>query len=393
MSTTDETFTLTREQVYELVWTTPIQKLAREWGISDVGLAKILRGMDIPRPGRGYWAKVAAGETPPRARLPATSDPSNVLRVFRSPLADQPVVEPPVVEIASKLEAPHAVVRWLVAALNHAPKDQFGRLRVGDKYSAPICVGDRGKGRALRILDGFIKALAARGTDVVIGHRYPHARVEEIVVQAGECGVPLEIEERLQRKPHVLTRDEKRAQNKWPTSTAPEWDYYADGKLCLRVPHATYSYRKRKWWRDEDDRSLESQLGRAIVAIEDIVKLTVLEEQERKAREEQAAIEQRRELRGERMQWYSKRLINDLDQMIAGWRRAQDIRDFLAEYSRRCVDQANSERSQSWRAAMAAYADEIDPMQRPHGIAKELDPSDKTLEQLIAEANATQRLR
>jgi hypothetical protein len=281
----------------------------------------------------------------------------------------------------------------LVASLNHAPKDQFGRVRVGDKYYAPFCVGDWSKDRALRILDGFVKALAARGNDVVTGHRYSHSQVDEIVVWAGERGIPIEIEEVLERKPHVLTRDEKRALIKSATNTVPEWDYFPNGKLSLRVAHATYSYRKRKWWRDEDERALESQLGRAILAIEGIVKLTVLEEQERKARAERAAIEHRKGLRGERMEWYSKKLIADLDQMVGSWRRAQDIREFLAEYDRRCGQAAHSDHSRAWRAAMAAYADEIDPMQRPHEIAKQLEPTDEKLEQLIAEANATHRLR
>jgi hypothetical protein len=35
--------------------------LAREWGISDVGLAKICKRNNISRPGLGYWAKRQAG--------------------------------------------------------------------------------------------------------------------------------------------------------------------------------------------------------------------------------------------------------------------------------------------------------------------------------------------
>jgi hypothetical protein len=41
---------LSRRQLYDLVWTTPIRKLAREFGLSDVGLAKTCRRYDIPRP-------------------------------------------------------------------------------------------------------------------------------------------------------------------------------------------------------------------------------------------------------------------------------------------------------------------------------------------------------
>ena len=68
----------TREELYELVWSKPMRKLAAELGVSDVGLAKACRRHDIPRPARGYWAKRAAGRRvsqqplPPRA--PGCSD-------------------------------------------------------------------------------------------------------------------------------------------------------------------------------------------------------------------------------------------------------------------------------------------------------------------------------
>jgi hypothetical protein len=43
------------------VWKTPITRLAKEYGLSDVGLAKICKKHDIPRPPRGYWAKKEGG--------------------------------------------------------------------------------------------------------------------------------------------------------------------------------------------------------------------------------------------------------------------------------------------------------------------------------------------
>jgi hypothetical protein len=48
---------ITREELYEAVWTESVQKLAATLGISDVGLAKICRKLGVPRPGRGYWTK------------------------------------------------------------------------------------------------------------------------------------------------------------------------------------------------------------------------------------------------------------------------------------------------------------------------------------------------
>jgi hypothetical protein len=62
---------LTREALFERVWTEPVDKLARSWGLSGPGLSKACRRLRIPLPPRGYWAKLAAGRRPRRPALPA----------------------------------------------------------------------------------------------------------------------------------------------------------------------------------------------------------------------------------------------------------------------------------------------------------------------------------
>ena len=50
-----ETIFLKREALYKMVWAEPVSKLAREYGLSDRGLGKICKRLEIPVPGRGYW--------------------------------------------------------------------------------------------------------------------------------------------------------------------------------------------------------------------------------------------------------------------------------------------------------------------------------------------------
>ena len=63
------TIRLTREQLYELVWSEAMQRLAKQIGISDVAIAKHCRRMDIPVPERGYWNKLQAGHAVKRTPL------------------------------------------------------------------------------------------------------------------------------------------------------------------------------------------------------------------------------------------------------------------------------------------------------------------------------------
>lgn len=65
--------TFERQKLFDEVWTTPITKLAKEYGLSDVGLRKICIALDIPLPPRGYWAKLAAGKTIPKPPLQKTT--------------------------------------------------------------------------------------------------------------------------------------------------------------------------------------------------------------------------------------------------------------------------------------------------------------------------------
>lgn len=67
----DAPLALSREDLYELAWSKPLRELAKDFGISDVALAKRCRRLGIPVPGRGYWARVDAGQRPYRPKLPS----------------------------------------------------------------------------------------------------------------------------------------------------------------------------------------------------------------------------------------------------------------------------------------------------------------------------------
>jgi hypothetical protein len=66
-----EYFVVQRDELYAQVWAHPMREVAKQYGLSDVGLAKICRKLNVPIPGRGYWARKAAGRPPPKRTLPA----------------------------------------------------------------------------------------------------------------------------------------------------------------------------------------------------------------------------------------------------------------------------------------------------------------------------------
>src|SRR5438552_1333460 len=66
--------TLTREQLYEMVWKEPIRTVAARYHLSDRGLAKACMRLHVPVPGRGFWQKKAAGKELRRPHLPTLQE-------------------------------------------------------------------------------------------------------------------------------------------------------------------------------------------------------------------------------------------------------------------------------------------------------------------------------
>ncbi len=66
---------LTRSELYDLVWSKPVAKVAEDLGISGVAVKKICDKHRVPVPGRGYWAKLAAGQKVKPAAFREVADP------------------------------------------------------------------------------------------------------------------------------------------------------------------------------------------------------------------------------------------------------------------------------------------------------------------------------
>lgn len=52
---------VSRQELYDQVWDAPMIKVAEMYGVSSSYLARVCTQLNIPRPERGYWAKLAAG--------------------------------------------------------------------------------------------------------------------------------------------------------------------------------------------------------------------------------------------------------------------------------------------------------------------------------------------
>src|SRR5262245_53537297 len=60
----------TREKLYQEVWSRPMTAVAADYDVSSNYLARVCDHLNVPRPPRGYWAKLKVGKSPKPTNLP-----------------------------------------------------------------------------------------------------------------------------------------------------------------------------------------------------------------------------------------------------------------------------------------------------------------------------------
>ncbi len=151
MGTKRELSEYSRQELYDLVWSTPASKLAGEFGISDVAIAKRCKKLNVPRPSLGYWAKVAAGQTLPKTPLPPTNE-EVFAKQARNPM-------PKSLPLPTRTAHLHQQASGLLNALNNADLDSYKRARLHDKPEFPEVLVS--KNLAERVAKAFHVILAS----------------------------------------------------------------------------------------------------------------------------------------------------------------------------------------------------------------------------------------
>jgi hypothetical protein len=284
-----------REELYERVWATPMHRLAKEFGYSDVGLAKLCEKHDIPRPGLGHWRRVELGHKPERTPLPVVEQP-NPYRIeiaVREPiLPDGKVVprEVPAVPVSPDRPVSHAMVVRSERLLRNAKKDENNILVPRKGTAAHLRVTEATLPRALRILDAMLAALEERKMQIVWTNE-DNASLH-IVCDAEKVGLALE--EILDRKAHTPTEQEAARHKREYWWSPPKWDYRPTGllRICLLNGETTGA---RRTWSERKERRLESQLGAVVLGIGTLVDSIKKVEAERQRRRDEWAAKERRQ--------------------------------------------------------------------------------------------------
>jgi len=359
--------TWNRDELYAEIWEAPAIKVAAKYGISSVMLGKVCRKLQIPLPGRGYWAKKEFGKPVNKIPLPEAENLPIVHRFkeMGSDNAQVPAPEPEPTDqeyqrilqvesrivIADPAAARHKLVTATAKSLRSAKPDNRGIVQASRNEDVlDIRVSKNSIDRALNIMNAIIVLLESekftaavkserhRATAHVFGHHVPFSIVEK-------------------------TRQMGHKEVTRYSYTHTETEYLPSGDLEFRAADEYYG---DKTVRDRKTQKLENLISKCVGAILREARDRAISAEKRRLEEiEERKRAQERATLAEQIAEEEKK-VKDLDSWVNGWSRAQEMRDFISALAKMWENRGydlspESEKGQRilW---MKQQADRLDPL-------------------------------
>lgn len=369
---------ISRTELYERVWQTPMIRLGLELGISGNGVAKICQRLHVPYPPRGYWAKKEAGRAVTVAELPQLP-PGTPTEVDIYPPPPQPE-EPAAIQaimsaaetsargviVPETLESAHPKVKaWLAQhKREQAEREREYKRRSRDKWSwtkpllADLTERDLYRLRVTSALFIAVEAAGGRVEDAIITGKVTFMIAGEKI----ECSIVEKMRQSL-----LVPREEG---TKW--TAYPE--FHQNGLTSsgfLRVTITTYLRGGVKEWVETSSKKIEALLPEVVARI--MAAGPILVEWERERKEEARRREEEEERRQERrrLKQRDEHRWRQFCAFATDWQERTRLLTFLAEIERRSHAEANAtiaeQQLSEWIVWAQQKIDSLDPLQK--GVA------------------------
>lgn len=328
----DKVNTITRKQLYEKVWSTPMSVISKEYGISDVGMAKHCKRHDIPRPPRGYWAKVEHGQKPPKVKLPNPDQDATISIRVQSEQQVDPQIQMQVdaaidklgpIAVKDNLRGCHYLIGEMREYLNNRDVFPSGLYKITQEAPLDLKVSKTNMHRAMIIMDALLKAMESQGWGI---RRGP-------VVEVLGVGISLSLSE------SVVSKTEEPPEEDF----SGHYRFQHDRMVTKQVPSGEFtlladgrSTRYRRKIKDGIRQSLEDQLPKVLEGMVFIASSHRQDELERQAWHQKWEEEQRREDAMRKRKYELKKKIMAEKVRVGGlvremrqWRQSQDLKAYI----------------------------------------------------------------
>ena len=188
-ATQPEHGSVTREQLYEMVWCEPMLRVGERFGVSSSYLARVCTELRVPRPSRGYWAKLAFGKNSAKPPLPPMR-PGDIAEWRRGAeigtrersartsgvtpathASDRSLSTKGRTRTSSKrgtAESGHPLIIGVKPHFLKTRETRSGILRPFKRLLVDVLASKEGLDAALKAADSLYQALTARGHRVVL---------------------------------------------------------------------------------------------------------------------------------------------------------------------------------------------------------------------------------
>lgn len=371
------TFPVTREQLYLQVWAEPMLKVAERYNVSSSFLARVCREMNVPRPQRGYWAKLAVGIVSKQPPLPEPGA-GDLLEWGRGGMPKRHFVAQPkppkstrrLVRPVNERPLMHHLLNGAKALFEAGRETDIGFLKPSKKLLPDLVVTKGTLSRALEVANQLFLALEDRGYSVTLapssaGHT-PRAEFDErekggakrhysdlwgpmrpTLVYLGTVAIGItifemteQVEVRWKDGKYIRVSDlptPKRSRYSQPTGWNSQRDM-PSGRLCIQA----YSpYSRTEWkhqWRESSAGDISEKLSalvkhlvREAPTIANLVEIARQQAEVEQKRWEEQMEKHRRDEKERQRQKAIKDSHDSLLSIIEAWAEHKRIQGFFQE--------------------------------------------------------------
>ena len=362
-----------RQKLHDEVWTTPMLQLAKSYGISDRGLAKICERLNVPVPPRGYWRRKETGQEVSPDPLPPLKEGQRDYAVYQRTIRED-ADNPEATELQEFEKRPenriglsspgselHPIAMKVRTALGKAKENESSILISDGEWCCLLNVSKGTVERALLIIDALFRTFDARGYSTAFEKE---KKIASVVID--KVRVTFILEELLDRKERELTpaQEKEKARKPWMYSY-PVYIKVPSGRLCLKITHPTWSV-SRVSWTDGKRQRVEDRLSDFMAAIrneaaEQLRMEKHWAEEKRKREEEERLAEERR-----RRRLAEQRKLWGLFVESVSWHQSQQIRSYVEAIKRKVQQMGESvqqnQELDNWIEWALRQADSLDPL-------------------------------